>query len=125
MSAPRPLVIAIDDGVVGGLLRDAEARHRGTLVFGHGAGAGMRHRNMEAIAEAVAGAGLATLRFNFPYMEAGKSRVDGKQVATATIERALAAARAVRTALICSAATASAVAWRRTPWSTTPWRRRA
>lgn len=60
-----------------------------TLVFGHGAGADMRHPNMEAIAQAFAAVGISTLRFNFPFKEAKKSRVDAKPVAIATIEAAL------------------------------------
>ncbi len=64
-----------------------------TLVFGHGAGADMRHPNMEAIAQAFAAVGISTLRFNFPFKEAKKSRVDTKPVAIATIEAALDFAR--------------------------------
>lgn len=64
-----------------------------TLVFGHGAGADMRHPTMEAIAQAFAAVGISTLRFNFPFKEAKKSRVDAKPVAIATIEAALDFAR--------------------------------
>ena len=85
--------IAVGDGTVSALLLPAEEEHRGTLVFGHGAGADMRHRSMEAIANAFAGIGLATLRYNFPYKEAGKSRVDSQAVSTATVAAALAHAR--------------------------------
>ena len=65
------------------------------LVFAHGAGAGFQHRNMQGIAEAFAAEQLATLRFNFPYMQAGKRRVDNKATAIAAIAAArdLAAAR--------------------------------
>lgn len=89
----RELRIRFGEREVSGLLQPAGARHRGTLAFGHGAGADMRHRNMAALAEAFAGIGLATLRFNFPFKEAGKSRVDSQAVATATIAAALASAR--------------------------------
>ena len=85
--------IAVRDGTVSALLLPAEGEHCGTLVFGHGAGADMRHRSMEAIASAFAGIGLATLRYNFPYKEAGKSRVDSQAVSTATVAAALAHAR--------------------------------
>ena len=64
-----------------------------TLVFGHGAGADMFHRTMHAIAEAFAAVGISTLRFNFPFKEAKKSRVDAKPVAIGTIEAALDFAR--------------------------------
>ena len=46
------------------------------LVLAHGAGAGMTHRSMAATAEGLAGRGVATLRYQFPYMERGGKRVD-------------------------------------------------
>ena len=58
------------------------------LVLAHGAGAGMRHRNMQAIADAFAAHGIATLRFDFPFIEAGRKRVDPPAVATARIAAA-------------------------------------
>jgi predicted alpha/beta-hydrolase family hydrolase len=63
------------------------------LVLAHGAGAGMTHASMQAIADAFAQRGIATLRFNFPYMDAGRNRVDSPQVATETIAAAFAEAR--------------------------------
>lgn len=63
------------------------------LVLAHGAGAGMTHRHMEALADAFARFGIATLRFNFPFIETGKSRVDSPQVATARIAEAFTAVR--------------------------------
>lgn len=68
------------------------------VVLAHGAGAGMSHQSMQAIADAFEHRGIATLRFNFPFMEAAKSRTDPPAVATATIAAAFAAARE-RTAL--------------------------
>ena len=85
----RELRIEVGDRDVGGLLRPADAAHRATLVFGHGAGAGMRHRSLEAIAAAFAAVGVATLRYNFPYAEAGRSRVDAQAVSTATVAAAV------------------------------------
>ena len=58
------------------------------VVLAHGAGAGMSHRNMQAIADAFERRGIATLRFNFPFMDAGKSRTDSPEVATAAIAAA-------------------------------------
>jgi predicted alpha/beta-hydrolase family hydrolase len=58
------------------------------IVLAHGAGAGLRHKNMESIAGELAAHGLASLRFNFPFMQAGKNRVDAKDVATDTIRLA-------------------------------------
>ena len=74
-------------GEVGGLFTSA-ADPIATLVFGHGAGADMRHVTMHAIAEAFAAAGISSLRFNFPFKEAGKFRVDSKDVSTGTITAA-------------------------------------
>src|SRR5512143_660005 len=68
------------------------------LVLAHGAGAGMRHRHMQALADAFAAHGIATLRFDFPFIEAGRKRVDPPSVATASIAAAWRSASA-RTAL--------------------------
>jgi uncharacterized protein len=68
------------------------------LVLAHGAGAGMRHASMQAIADALERRGIATLRFDFPFMAAGRNRVDPPAVATQAIAETYAAA-AVRTAL--------------------------
>jgi predicted alpha/beta-hydrolase family hydrolase len=62
------------------------------LVLAHGAGAGMRHTSMQAIADAFERRGIATLRFDFPYMTAGRNRVDSPEVATQAIADAYAAA---------------------------------
>ncbi len=59
-------------------------------VLAHGAGAGMQHATMQAIAAAFAEAGVSTLRFNFPYLMAGKRRVDSKAVAVDSIAAAAA-----------------------------------
>lgn len=61
-------------------------------VLAHGAGAGMRHRFMEAIAEALAAREIATLRYQFPYMEAGDRRPDPPAVLEATVRAAVAEA---------------------------------
>src|SRR5260221_12381298 len=53
------------------------------LALAHGAGAGMNHRSMAAIAEGLAERGVASLRFQFPYMERGGKRVDPPAVAHA------------------------------------------
>lgn len=57
------------------LVRPATARW--LLVLGHGAGAGMNHTFMEKLAAELANAGIATLRYQFPYME-GRRRVPDK-----------------------------------------------
>lgn len=61
-------------------------------VLAHGAGAGMRHTFMDAIAAALHERGVATFRYNFPYMEAGKKRPDHAKWLTPTIRAAVVAA---------------------------------
>jgi predicted alpha/beta-hydrolase family hydrolase len=55
-----------------------------TLVVAHGAGAGMDHPFMAGFARAIAGHGVATLRFNFPYVERGRRSPDAEGVLRAT-----------------------------------------
>jgi predicted alpha/beta-hydrolase family hydrolase len=74
------------------LVRPAEAR--ALLVLAHGAGAGMRHPFMENVAEALAGEGVASLRYQFPYMETGGRRPDPPAVAEAAVCVAVGKARA-------------------------------
>jgi predicted alpha/beta-hydrolase family hydrolase len=68
------------------------------LVLAHGAGAGMTHPHMQALADALARHGIGTLRFNFPFIDAGRRRVDPPGEATAAVAAGFAAAVA-RTAL--------------------------
>lgn len=58
---------------------------RALYVLAHGAGAGMRHPFMTGIAQALAAHAIATLRWEFPYMAAGKRRVDPAPVAEAAV----------------------------------------
>lgn len=62
---------------------------RACYVLAHGAGAGMRHASMDKIAEGLADRGIATFRFNFPYMENKQGRPDQPAVAHATIRAAV------------------------------------
>jgi predicted alpha/beta-hydrolase family hydrolase len=62
-------------------------------VLAHGAGAGMRHRFMEDVAGALAARGVATLRYQFPYVEHGSRRPDPPGVLEATVRAAVAKAR--------------------------------
>jgi predicted alpha/beta-hydrolase family hydrolase len=66
---------------------------QGLLVLAHGAGAGMRHRFMEEIAQKLADKSIATFRYQFAYMEKGIKRPDGEAVLTATVRAAVAAAK--------------------------------
>jgi predicted alpha/beta-hydrolase family hydrolase len=72
------------------LVRPAGARW--LYVLAHGAGAGMRHAFMEAMAGALAAADVATFRYQFPYMEAGGRRPDGAPRLEATVRAAVRAA---------------------------------
>lgn len=62
---------------------------RWLYVLGHGAGAGMRHPFMEAIARILAARGVATFRFHFPYMERGRRRPDARATLLATVRAAI------------------------------------
>ena len=62
------------------------------LVIAHGAGAGMRHRFMEDSAAKLAANGIATLRYQFPYMEKQQRRPDPPAIACAAVRAAVAAA---------------------------------
>ncbi len=61
-------------------------------VLAHGAGAGMAHPFMAAIADELAECGIATLRYQFPYMEHGGKRPDPPALAQATVRAAAAKA---------------------------------
>jgi predicted alpha/beta-hydrolase family hydrolase len=65
---------------------------RACYVFAHGAGAGMTHPFMETIAAGLSEAGIATLRFQFPYMERGSRRPDTPALCHATVRAAVAEA---------------------------------
>src|SRR5215216_2745421 len=65
---------------------------RACYVFAHGAGAGMTHASMEIVAAGLAERGIATLRYQFPYMEKGSKRPDAPKVAHAAVRAAVAEA---------------------------------
>src|SRR5882724_7178991 len=72
------------------LLRPDNAR--ACFVFAHGAGAGMAHPFMETVATGLCDRGIATLRYQFPYMEKGSGRPDAPAVAHAAVRAAVAEA---------------------------------
>lgn len=78
-------------GHPGLVIRPAAARS--LYVLAHGAGAGMRHDFMATVAAALAAHGVATLRWEFPYMAAGKPRPDRAEVAEAAVQDVWRAAR--------------------------------
>ena len=65
------------------------------FVLGHGAGAGMRHAFMDAIALRLGERRIATLRYQFPYMEQGRHRPDPPGLLEATVRSAVEHARGV------------------------------
>jgi predicted alpha/beta-hydrolase family hydrolase len=86
--------LTIDLGQIGQvsavLVRPQAAR--ACYVLAHGAGAGMAHRFMEEVATGLADRGIATLRYQFPYMEKGSKRPDAPAVAHAAVRAAVAEA---------------------------------
>ena len=93
MTTPtQPIRIEIDSQTaVSGLLQ-APPDARAAYVLAHGAGAGMDHAFMAAAAEGLAERGVATLRYQFPYMERGSKRTDSPPVAHAAVRAAVARA---------------------------------
>ena len=89
----RELTIPVDGGHVSAILRAPE-RAGACYVMAHGAGAGMRHAFLEATAAALAARGIATLRYQFLYMEQRRSRPDSPTVAMGTVRAAISAAAA-------------------------------
>ena len=91
-SAPRPVTLTLDDAQqVSGLLQAPSDAHA-CYVLAHGAGAGMAHPFMAAVAGGLAERGIATLRYQFPYMEHGSKRPDSPKLAQATVRAAVAEA---------------------------------
>jgi predicted alpha/beta-hydrolase family hydrolase len=83
------VTIAVADGsTVSGLLQ-APKDARACYVLAHGAGAGMHHPFMQAVAGELAERGIATLRYQFPYMEKGSRRPDPPKLAQATVRGAV------------------------------------
>jgi len=86
----KPASIEVDDAVrVSGLLQ-APPRARACVVLAHGAGAGMAHPFMATVAAELAQREIATLRYQFPYMERGSKRPDPPKLAHATVRAATA-----------------------------------
>jgi uncharacterized protein len=88
----EPVVIESAGTRVSGLLQ-MPAHARAIYVFAHGAGAGMTHPFMAAVATELAQRGIATLRYQFPYMEARGKRPDPPKVAQRAVRAAVATAR--------------------------------
>jgi len=86
------VTITVDDARrVSGLLQAPKEAHI-CYVLAHGAGAGMSHPFMAALADGLAERRIATLRYQFPYMEHGSKRPDAPKLAQATVRAAVAEA---------------------------------
>ncbi len=92
MAEPKPLTIAVEGAGNVSALLDAPSGARACYVVAHGAGVGMRHKFMAEVAEGLSARGIAVLRYQFPYMEAGGKRPDSPKVAQATVRAAVAEA---------------------------------
>jgi len=90
MNAVRPqeLKLKVDGANVVSALLLRPPSTQACLVFAHGAGAGMTHPFMELVASGLYDRGIATLRFQFPYMEKGSKRPDAPAIAHAAVRAA-------------------------------------
>jgi len=89
---PQPVTIRTDtERTVSGLLQ-VPGDARACMVLAHGAGAGMGHPFMASVAQGLAERGIATLRYQFPYMERGSKHPDAPHLAHATVRAAVAEA---------------------------------
>ena len=93
-TAGREIQFAVNEkaGAVSGLLLKPDTASA-LLIVAHGAGAGMRHRFMEQVAVKLAAANIATLRYQFPYMEKRTKRPDSEAMLTDTVRAAVIAAK--------------------------------
>src|SRR5207302_8763383 len=88
-ASPQPVTISVNDAQrVSGLLH-APPGARACYVLAHGAGAGMAHPFMAAIANGLAERAIATLRYQFLYMEQGSRRPDAPKLAHAAVRAAV------------------------------------
>ena len=88
-AGPQKLEFAIANAGAVSALLDLPQQARACYVFAHGAGAGMTHSFMAAVAAGLAERGVATLRYQFPYMEKGSKRPDAPAVAHAAVRAAV------------------------------------
>jgi predicted alpha/beta-hydrolase family hydrolase len=91
-SKTKPITVDVDAQTRVSALLQAPPHPSTCFVFAHGAGAGMAHPFMAAVASGLAERGIASLRYQFPYMEKGGKRPDPPKVAHATVRAAVAEA---------------------------------
>ena len=87
--AAQPLKLTLQNRAAVSALLLLPANPRACFVLAHGAGAGMSHPFMERVATGLADRGIATLRYQFPYMEQGSKRPDTPAVAHAAVRVAV------------------------------------
>ena len=92
MFNPRELTIAVSQSTTVSALLVLPPQARACFVLAHGAGAGMTHAFMADVAAGLAERGVATLRYQFPYMEKGSKRPDPPAIAHAAVRAAVAEA---------------------------------
>jgi hypothetical protein len=92
MSAIEDVRFAVDGAGEVSAIFARPAKARWLLVLAHGAGAGMSHPFLAALADELAGAGVGTFRYQFPYMEQRRRVPDSPAVLTATVAAAVRAA---------------------------------
>ena len=90
MTSAQNITIAVGAGQTISGLWLIPPRARACLVLAHGAGAGMAHKSMAAVADGLAQRGIATFRYNFLYMEQGSKRPDPPGIAQAAVRAAVA-----------------------------------
>jgi predicted alpha/beta-hydrolase family hydrolase len=98
-STPTPVTIAVSEHIQVSGLWQRPNRATSCLVLAHGAGAGMDHPFMADLAHDLAGLGVATLRFQFPYTEKQSKRPDPPALCHATVRAAVAAAHRLEPSL--------------------------
>ena len=91
-SVPEPVPIVVTEAISVSGLWQCAPESKACLVLAHGAGAGMHHPFLAGVANELEGLGIATLRYQFPYMEHHGKRPDPPALCHATVRAAAAAA---------------------------------
>jgi uncharacterized protein len=89
------LTITVAEGLTVSAIFVTSAEAWACYVLAHGAGAGMTHPFLEAVASELGDRGIATLRYNFPFVERRSKRPDSPAIAHATIQAAVMKAREI------------------------------
>jgi len=87
--SPQQLTLEVDGANTVSALLLLPPAARACFIFAHGAGAGMTHEFMAQVAAGLCDRGIATLRYQFPYMEKGGKRPDAPSLAHATVRAAV------------------------------------